>query len=418
MSFAINEYAALHNLVEINLHLGCGGQALKGWINIDNFDYEANDSSRSGSRYDIKMDIKALDAAPGSVDKILLVHVLEHFVRWEAIDLLSQFYTLLKPGGLLIMEHPDLDGCIKMYLENTVTIDTPLGPLNKGFTQFYGNQWDRLDYETHRYVWTKREMGKELKALGFEITVLDNNAQFHVPERDMRVVATKPTQSVNEKPIGTCPEVFSSIYNKQRWGSSDMQNPFYSGMGSHEEYIISPYVAVVKAFFSSIGNCPSVLDIGCGDFHVGSRLVEFCSKYVACDVVPDLIAYNAQKFKELNVEFRVLDFTTDEIPQADVIFVRQVFQHLSNRDISLALQNMIGKCRHLILTEAIPTGSFISNCDKPTGEGIRAISGSGVVLTDPPFNLQPTERHILCTIPYRNTYIQTIVYTMDSVNIG
>jgi hypothetical protein len=66
-----------------------------------------------------------------------------------------------------------------------------LGTLNKGFTQFYGNQWDRLDYETHRYVWTKKEMALELDKIGFEIVSLDNQAKFHVPERDMRVIARK-----------------------------------------------------------------------------------------------------------------------------------------------------------------------------------------------------------------------------------
>lgn len=407
-------------MAEINLHLGCGGQALKGWINIDNFEYEANDSSRSGSHYDIKMDIRALDAAPESVDKILLIHVLEHFVRWEAIDLLAQFYTLLKPGGLLIMEHPDLDGCIKMYLENTATIDTPLGPLNKGFTQFYGNQWDQLDYETHRYVWTKKEMANELNLLGYKIITLDNNAQFHVPERDMRVVATKPIQSSNEVHLGACPDVFGSIYKKKLWGNSGMQNPFYSGRGSHDKHIVFPYIAAVKTFFSSIGIRPSVLDIGCGDFNVGSKLSEYCSNYIACDVVPELIAYNAKKYKKLNVEFKILDLTSQEVPKVDVLLIRQVFQHLSNNDILLALQKISGKCRYLILTEHVPAGDFVSNYDKQTGEGIRATSGSGVVLTDPPFNLQPAAQKTLCTIPLDKTLIQTIAYTMhpDSTYIN
>ena len=40
------------------------------------------------------------------------------------------------------------------FLENRVTI----GRLNKGFKTFYGNQWGRLDYETHFYVGTKGEI--------------------------------------------------------------------------------------------------------------------------------------------------------------------------------------------------------------------------------------------------------------------
>ncbi len=191
MTYTINIYAEDKGLSEINLHLGCGGQSIEGWINIDNHDYEAGDSSRSGAAYDIKMDIRSLDAEPGSVDKILLVHVLEHFVRWEAMDMLRHYHTLLRPGGTLLMEHPDLDACIRFYLERRDSIETPLGRKNIGFTQFYGNQWDRLEYETHRYVWTKGEMREVLEEIGYRVLVLDNKAKFHVPERDMRVIATK-----------------------------------------------------------------------------------------------------------------------------------------------------------------------------------------------------------------------------------
>lgn len=191
MPHVINDFAALHGYEEINLHLGCGGMAIEGWINIDNYDYEAGDTSRSGAAYDLKMDITSLDAQPGSVSRILMVHVLEHFVRWQAIDMLVHYHDLLKPGGMLFMEHPDLDACIHFYLERKDAIDTPLGRLNLGFTQFYGNQWDRLDYETHRYVWTKGEMRQVLEEIGYKIIALDNKAQFHVPERDMRVIAVK-----------------------------------------------------------------------------------------------------------------------------------------------------------------------------------------------------------------------------------
>lgn len=103
----INEYAQANGLPEINLNLGCGGRPIKGWINIDNYDYEEGDHSRSGSDYDIKMDLQELDVFPETVDKILLVHVLEHFVRWETLDLLTYFRGLLKPKGQLIVEMPD-----------------------------------------------------------------------------------------------------------------------------------------------------------------------------------------------------------------------------------------------------------------------------------------------------------------------
>jgi predicted SAM-dependent methyltransferase len=195
MPAVINEYARQKGLDQIRLHLGCGGHYLPDYINIDKYDMTGPDSSRTGALQDIQMDIRSLDAEEGTVDEILLVHVLEHFVRWDALRLIAQFHRLLRFGGTLSMETPDLDGCIEWYLKRTETHQTPLGELNMGFTQFYGNQWDELDYETHRYVWTKREMRSVLEAAGFRIIHLDNKTRWHHPGRDMRVLARKRRES-------------------------------------------------------------------------------------------------------------------------------------------------------------------------------------------------------------------------------
>jgi len=197
----INRYAEKHGIKEINLHLGCGGHNLANWINIDNFDYVEGDNSRSGSNYDIKMDIRELDVSDNTVDCILLVHVIEHFVRWQTIDMLKHYYQKLKSGGFLYIEMPDLDGCISWCQKGKKAphIDTPIGPLNMGFTQLYGNQWDRLDYETHRYVWTKNEIGNVLKDIGFQILQLNNEARYHHKDRDMFVTAQKPNPFISSE---------------------------------------------------------------------------------------------------------------------------------------------------------------------------------------------------------------------------
>ncbi len=189
----INKYAADHNLSLIQLNLGCGGRPIKQWINIDNYDYEKNDSSRSGSHYDIKMDIRNLDCQDGTVDKILLVHVIEHFVRWETINLVRHYRQKLKIGGQLIVEMPDLHECIKIYLQgrNAPHMKTPIGNISIGRTQFYGNQWDELDYETHRYVWDINEFTTMLQTEGFKIIKANHDAVFHIKGRDMFVVAEK-----------------------------------------------------------------------------------------------------------------------------------------------------------------------------------------------------------------------------------
>jgi predicted SAM-dependent methyltransferase len=189
----LNSYAQINQLDEIKLNLGSGGRPLKGWINIDNYDYEEGDTSRSGSEYDIKMDIRQLDVDDETVDAILMVHVVEHFVRWEFVEMLDAYHAKLKKGGQFIIETPDLDKCIEWYLRgrDAPHINTPLGPMNMGKTQFYGNQWSKLDYETHRYVWTLKEMVDLLQGKGFEIAKADHNALFHKKGRDMFVIGVK-----------------------------------------------------------------------------------------------------------------------------------------------------------------------------------------------------------------------------------
>ena len=189
----INKFACDNNLNEINLNLGCGGRPINKWINIDNYDYEKNDSSRAGSYYDIKMDIRNLDCQDETVDKILLVHVIEHFVRWETIKLIRHYRDKLKIGGQLIVEMPDLHQCIKIYLQGKEAphMKTPIGNISIGRTQFYGNQWDELEYETHKYVWDIEEFTNMLLSEGFNIKSANHDAIFHVKGRDMLVIAEK-----------------------------------------------------------------------------------------------------------------------------------------------------------------------------------------------------------------------------------
>lgn len=178
---------------QINLHLGCGGMNLEGWVNIDLYEYDPADTSRDGAAYDVKMDIRQLDVPDGSVANILLVHVVEHFVRWETIEMLEHYYTKLAKGGRIIIEMPDFDRIIEWYLagDDAKQMHTPIGKRNMGLTQFYGNQWSKIDFETHRYVWTQEEFRSVLKDIGFTKIQISNEAHFHERDRDMFVVAEK-----------------------------------------------------------------------------------------------------------------------------------------------------------------------------------------------------------------------------------
>jgi hypothetical protein len=87
-------------------------------------------------------------------------------------------------------------------------------------------------------------------------------------------------------------------------------------------------------------------------------------------------------------EFVHLDIVRDPLPDADVCFVRQVMQHLSNAQISRVI-GALEKYRWVFITEHYPSDNdaIIPNVDKPHGSDIRLHDNSGVFLTAPPFEV-------------------------------
>jgi predicted SAM-dependent methyltransferase len=184
---ALNEYLRTHPTSPVKLHLGCGGMRWQDFVNIDLYptDGSTPDSSRSGCVADVFADIRHLGLPDASVDEMFSAHTIEHFVRWEAIAMLEDWYRMLKPGGRLVLETPDFWRCV-LWLAH------PLGRRRQAArSQFYGNQWDRLDFETHRYVWTARELARTLKEVGFSRVRTTHRTETHYPGRDVRAEAIK-----------------------------------------------------------------------------------------------------------------------------------------------------------------------------------------------------------------------------------
>ncbi|SDS12699.1 Methyltransferase domain-containing protein [Polaribacter sp. KT25b] len=190
-------------------------------------------------------------------------------------------------------------------------------------------------------------------------------------------------------------DAMEQIYELKLWG--DNKTKFYSGSGSHQPEILNPYLDVVIAFLISFKNPITVCDLGCGDFNVGKKLVKHAKKLIAVDIVSELIDYNKEKFKEEKLDFLCLDIAKDDLPKADCVILRQVLQHLSNKEI----KNIVHKLtdfKYVIITEHIPLGDFMPNKDIISGQGIRIKKQSGVNLLQPPFNLKiKREKELLVT---------------------
>ena len=191
----------------------------------------------------------------------------------------------------------------------------------------------------------------------------------------------------------------SQIYEKNLWGGNPSE--FYSGEGSHDSTIITPYINIVSDFLQSFETPLTVCDLGCGDFNVGKELVEFAAHYHAVDIVPALIERNKTLFKNENLLFHCLDVAVDELPAGDCALVRQVLQHLSNQEVQQILEKL-SRYRYVIITEHIPSEDFEPNKDKISGQGIRLKQNSGIDVLVEPFHWKVKEAKELLSLELKN----------------
>ncbi len=190
-------------------------------------------------------------------------------------------------------------------------------------------------------------------------------------------------------------KAMEQVYEMKLWGSDNTD--FYSGVGSHLPEITNPYIDVLSSFLMAFKNPLVVCDLGCGDFNVGKELVKHTKKYIAVDIVTDLIEHNKKKFKEENLEFHCLDIAVDNLPSGDCALLRQVLQHLSNAEVQ-SIVNKLTHFKYVILTEHLPEGDFTPNKEIISGQGIRLKKQSGIDLLVPPFNFKVKEERQLLSV--------------------
>jgi SAM-dependent methyltransferase len=169
------------------LNLGCGDKILPGYVNVDVA------ASRRGLKPDVLCDLHKLTSfEDNTVDEILSVHVVEHFWRWEVVDVLREWVRVLKPGGVMILECPNLVSACQELLQNP---DIATGPGQEGQRSmwvFYGDPAWKDPLMIHRWGYSPRSLGQIMHEAGL-VNLRQEPAQFKLREpRDMRVVGEKP----------------------------------------------------------------------------------------------------------------------------------------------------------------------------------------------------------------------------------
>ena len=168
------------------LNLGCGDKILDGYINVDVVE------SRAGKNPDVICDLHDLSIfESNSVDEILAVHVIEHFWQWEVVDILKEWTRVLKPGGKMILECPNLVSAAEEFLKNPdlAAIGGPEG--QRSMWVFYGDPGWKDPLMIHRWGYTPKSLATIMSSAGL-IDLKQEPAQFKLREpRDMRITGKK-----------------------------------------------------------------------------------------------------------------------------------------------------------------------------------------------------------------------------------
>jgi predicted SAM-dependent methyltransferase len=147
------------------LHIGCGQQAIPGWINIDNQGLPGVD--------------QVLDVRQGlpftRVSSIYAEHFLEHLSLDDGLAFLQECRRVLLPDGILRLSTPNFDWVILTHYHGQSLPDEGAREdcfrLNRAF-----HGWG------HQFLYNRATLISALRAAGFSNTVLHRYGESAVPE--------------------------------------------------------------------------------------------------------------------------------------------------------------------------------------------------------------------------------------------
>ena len=189
-------------------------------------------------------------------------------------------------------------------------------------------------------------------------------------------------------------DIFSNIYDNYGFGSLESR----SGPGSTLDETQKLRESIKKIIKDK--NIKSVVDIPCGDFNWMKEIVFNFESYIGGDIVKKAIEENNERYSNSRIKFIEFDIVNDEIPNGDLLIVRDIIGHFPIEDGVKILKNILNsKCKYLLSTTwAKKIGNDWFPCEKNDvhreNEGVDYGRFYPVNLMSNPFNLPNAEIYL------------------------
>ncbi len=159
-------------MTRVILHAGCGGEDLPPWlaeIGIEGREVKLD----ADAKFNTEIVASIHDMGDiGPFDAAFCCHCLEHLHWFDAMKALREFYRVLKPGGVVLIEVPNL-GIAKP--DDTIIYTTPQGLQITGMDMYFGHRAFSHDnpWMMHRCGFLQHTMTRALTLAGFTAKTLE-----------------------------------------------------------------------------------------------------------------------------------------------------------------------------------------------------------------------------------------------------
>src|SRR3972149_11779816 len=148
----------------MKVNVGCGRHVLEGWVNVD---IQTSRQQKELKSPEIISDLRSIPLPDGCAAVVMAIHVFEHFYLWECPAVITEWARLLRPGGQLILEMPDVVKCCKNIVNGVGLEGGGKNHHALGLWGLYGDPRDEDPYMCHHWGWSPKTLKNFLKSYSF-----------------------------------------------------------------------------------------------------------------------------------------------------------------------------------------------------------------------------------------------------------